>query len=74
MMKENRNKIIMQPLIHPILITCPICGYSFNRFDSETKKENILCPICKYKFHSYYKFKISNLILPDMIYSLKLQI
>jgi len=32
------------------IITCPACGYSFKKFESQKKKRIIICPMCGYKF------------------------
>lgn len=33
-----------------LIITCPVCGFSFKPVDSGIKKKSIECPICGFKF------------------------
>jgi len=33
-----------------LIITCPVCGYTFRNSDSFAKKKNIVCPMCGFKF------------------------
>lgn len=32
----------------PIIITCPVCGFSFRAFDTQSRKMKMECPICGY--------------------------
>jgi len=34
-----------------LIITCPVCGFSFKPVDSSIKKKFIECPMCGYKFN-----------------------
>lgn len=47
----------------PLIITCPVCGFSFKIFDPRTRKNNQLCPICGYHIISYFKLRRENLLL-----------
>lgn len=49
-MKENHKKIKIKGVINPFVITCPVCGYSFRKFDPKLKKSQTICPMCGYKF------------------------
>jgi len=33
-----------------LIITCPVCGYTFKNPDSFAKKKEIICPMCGFKF------------------------
>jgi len=33
-----------------LIITCPLCGYSFRNENLEPKKKKIICPMCRYQF------------------------
>jgi hypothetical protein len=40
-MKDVKNNLIK---------VCPVCGFSFQAFDSLTRKPVEICPMCGYKF------------------------
>jgi len=33
-----------------LIITCPVCGYTFKNESLRLKKKNIICPMCSFKF------------------------
>ncbi len=33
-----------------LIITCPVCGYTFRNEIVRPKKKNIICPMCSFKF------------------------
>lgn len=33
-----------------LIITCPVCGYTFRNSDIFAKKRDIICPMCGFKF------------------------
>ena len=33
-----------------LIITCPVCGYTFKNDNFELKKKKIMCPMCKHQF------------------------
>jgi len=33
-----------------LIITCPVCGYTFRNKNLRLKKKTIICPMCSFKF------------------------
>ncbi len=33
-----------------LMITCPVCGYTFRNEKMQPKKKKIICPMCSYQF------------------------
>ena len=33
-----------------LMITCPVCGYTFRNENLGPKKKQIICPMCSFKF------------------------
>lgn len=33
-----------------LMITCPVCGYTFRNENLGLKKKKIICPMCRYQF------------------------
>lgn len=33
-----------------LIITCPVCGYTFRNENLRIKKKKIVCPMCSYQF------------------------
>ena len=33
-----------------LIITCPVCGYTFRNKNLRLKKKIIICPMCSFKF------------------------
>jgi len=33
-----------------LMITCPVCGYTFRNENLRPKKKKIICPMCRFKF------------------------
>ena len=33
-----------------IMLTCPVCGYTFRNESLRPKKKKIICPMCSFKF------------------------
>ena len=33
-----------------LIITCPVCGYTFRNEIVRPKKKKIICPMCSFKF------------------------
>ncbi|MFX1380734.1 MAG: hypothetical protein ACFFA4_16755 [Promethearchaeota archaeon] len=57
--KKNMNYRIGVPLI----ITCPVCGFTFKLFDPKTGKKKELCPICNYHLFEYFKLSLENFMI-----------
>ncbi|MFX0005065.1 MAG: hypothetical protein ACFFAA_07250 [Promethearchaeota archaeon] len=45
-MKENKKKDFIKRFSVLLIITCPVCGFTFKAFEPRTRKENHLCPMC----------------------------
>ncbi|MFX0037962.1 MAG: hypothetical protein ACFFCY_05615 [Promethearchaeota archaeon] len=57
-MKENKKKDFINRFIVPLIITCPVCGFTFKCFEPRTRKENQLCPMCNQELLDYSKLKL----------------
>jgi uncharacterized protein (DUF2225 family) len=33
-----------------LLITCPVCGYTFKNENIRPEKKELICPMCRYQF------------------------
>jgi len=64
-MKENIKITLSKGFEDPLIITCPICGFTFRSFDPKTRNKKLLCPMCNYSFLTYSKFKFSKFYLTD---------
>ncbi|MHA2050147.1 MAG: hypothetical protein ACW986_11065 [Promethearchaeota archaeon] len=42
----------MEDINRTLLRVCPVCGFSFNAFNTESRKQKIKCPMCGYEFPS----------------------
>jgi len=62
-MKELKQVNIFNRSEVPLIITCPVCGFTFKIFDLRTRKNNQLCPICGYHLILYFKLRKENLLL-----------
>ena len=49
-MKKPINKKSKNSNYSDSLITCPVCGFSFKVFDTETNKKVKKCPMCGHIF------------------------
>ena len=49
-MKEEKKKIEIKGIANPLIITCPACGYSFQKENPKTGKKVKYCPMCGYEF------------------------
>ena len=58
--EKNKKKVISRFRV-PLIITCPICGFTFRYLDPITRKKNTVCPICNYSLMEYSKPKIIDL-------------
>lgn len=65
-MKDENNMIKFEELKDDYLITCPICGFTFRVFNSETKHRIKGCPMCGFRLLS--RFEINK---PIINYKLK---
>lgn len=49
-MKNEKNKEKLKRIEKPLIITCPACGYSFQKINPKSRKKVKACPMCGYKF------------------------
>jgi rubrerythrin len=49
-MKEKKEKITLKGLKNPLIMTCPVCGFTFKPYDPKTRKKVTVCPMCGHKF------------------------
>ncbi|MFW9968971.1 MAG: hypothetical protein ACFFDF_02140 [Candidatus Odinarchaeota archaeon] len=59
-MKENKNMINISGV--PLIITCPVCGFTFRFFDPITGKKVQKCPICNCNLLKCSKLRLENFI------------
>jgi len=52
--KDENNMIKFEELKGVDLITCPICGFNFRAFNSETKQRIKDCPMCGFRLLSRF--------------------
>jgi len=50
-MKEDKKKLKIKGFGAPLLITCPVCGFSFKAFDPKSRKKKKVCPMCGHTFY-----------------------
>ena len=65
-MRENKKKDTTNRFRVPLIITCPVCGFTFRLFDPLTGKKNQKCPICYIHLKEYSKFRVEKLYI-DMV-------
>ncbi len=47
----------------PLIITCPVCGFTFRFFDPLTGRKNQKCPICSNHLKEYSKSRLEKLYI-----------
>ncbi|MFW9819218.1 MAG: hypothetical protein ACFFE5_06370 [Candidatus Thorarchaeota archaeon] len=57
-MKENNKKDKINRFRVPLIITCPVCGFTFRFFDPLTGKKNKKCPICSIPLNANSKSRV----------------
>lgn len=55
--KIKNMKKKMKGMESPILIICPVCGFSFKAFDIQSKEMKKECPMCGYHISQFEKVK-----------------
>ncbi|MFW9937337.1 MAG: hypothetical protein ACFFD5_06785 [Candidatus Thorarchaeota archaeon] len=53
-MKDDKKILKVKGFGAPLIITCPVCGYSFKALDPKSKKK--VCPMCG---HTFYEPNVS---------------
>jgi rubrerythrin len=65
-MRENNKKDAIKRFRVPLIITCPVCGFTFKLFDPSTGKKNQKCPICNNYLKEYSRSRVERFYI-DMI-------
>jgi ribosomal protein S27E len=47
-MKEIKNEFKINRIRSPMVITCPICGFTYRIINPKSGKKKIKCPMCGY--------------------------
>jgi len=50
-MKEDKKKLKVKGFGNPLIITCPVCGYSFKPLDPKSRSKKRVCPMCGHAFY-----------------------
>jgi rubrerythrin len=46
----NTSRRSMTNMSSNLIITCPVCGYTFKNDNFGLKKKKFICPMCKHQF------------------------
>jgi len=44
------TRVLLINMTSNLIITCPVCGYTFRNESVRPKKKKIICPMCSFKF------------------------